>query len=238
MIRVTLTDELATDATLMDAKKNIASLEADLANQKQTLTNREQTLKTHEGGNDAFHEHQAKIKKLDQLKKLEASKFQGQAAGMMIGEAKSAQLLEAEAKLQQLKDLDASSRPAHTPNLKDNKIQAEIKAEANKLAQAELDLRKANLPEPGFKPSMAIKEAEGFGKAWQKTGELKTNGFAELAKHAETSKWAGIKAGALTFLIGGGLTLQQLAEAGKAQDASNVREARLDQLRKQQQMGA
>ena len=143
----------------------------------------------------------------------------------------TAAVADAKAKLQQLETI-RQNKP--TINTNDTDVKAKIDAEVKQqLITAEEDLPKT----PIAVDPMEIKDAEGFGKAWQNVDELKAKGFTELAEHSTNAKWAGIKAGALTAVIGAGLTVHQLMEAGKAQDVSNARQARLDQLRKEQQLG-
>ena len=121
--------------------------------------------------------------------------------------------------------------------VRDRKIEkSKLEAEA----KAKIDAEYAAKPKgKAVHAPLDLKEAEGFGKAWQNVDELKTKGFTELAEHSSNAKWAGIKAGGLTALIGTGLTIQQFMAAGKAQEASNARDAKIAKLRSQlEQQGA
>ena len=181
-------------------------------------------------------EHQAKVEqqgKIATLEKEHTAKVQAAEAAHKVD------LDTAKGKLQTLKDIQTKQPKALTVeeavgNKKINPKQVEADA------KIKINEEYANQPKgKAVHAPLDLKEAEGFGKAWQNVDELKTKGFTELAEHSSNAKWAGIKAGGLTALIGTGLTIQQFMAAGKAQEASNARDAKIAKLRSQlEQQGA
>ena len=139
------------------------------------------------------------------------------------------------AKLNQLEADMAKTPPAIDESKLDAKQNKALEADVRAKITAEQAARDKVKVKVTVDP-MDMKEAKGFGKAWQNVDDLKAKGFTNLAEHSTNAKWAGIKAGGLTALIGTGLTIQQFMAAGKAQDITNARAARLDQLRQQQQL--
>jgi hypothetical protein len=78
-----------------------------------------------------------------------------------------------------------------------------------------------------------LKDVEGLSKAWTNNAdELTKAGFTDLSEHTWGARKVGLGAGAVMAVLGTGLTLWQLSESGKAEQASKERQTKLAELRK------
>jgi len=205
---------------------------------KNTLDSAKTTLLESKSSNGvSFEAYSSDSPKLAEIKRQE---LRHQNAVKLETQRHEALLSEEKRKLTKLNQLETDMAKA-PPAIDESKLDAKQKKVLEADVRAKITAEQAARDKVKVKIAvdpMDIKDAKGFGKAWQNVDDLKAKGFTNLAEHSTNARWAGFKAGALTALIGTGLTIHQFMEAGKAQDITNTRAARLDQLRRQQLEGA
>lgn len=130
---------------------------------------------------------------------------------------------EHQTKTQQLEALEAKSKAVTHRTTEHPELQAEITKrtkEAVRPYEEVLSNRKQAL-------------GNSIDDAWvHNATALETEGFKDLAKHTRNSRNIGLAAGGAMAILGTGLTLWQLSESGKAEQASKERQAKLAELRK------
>jgi phage host-nuclease inhibitor protein Gam len=129
-----------------------------------------------------------------------------------------------EQKMVKLKQLHQEFDSVKSVTTEHPELQTEI-AKKTTASIAEIDAKIA-------KTTKTVGE-KGLGKAWTNNAdELTKAGFKDLAEHTKGARTWAIGAGAAMAVLGTGLTLWQLSESGKAEQASKERQTKLAELRK------
>lgn len=129
-----------------------------------------------------------------------------------------------EQKMAKLKQLHQEFDSVKSVTIEHPELQTEI-AKKTTASIAEIDAKIA-------KTTKTVGE-KGLGKAWTNNAdELTKAHFTDLAEHTKGARTWGAVAGGTMAILGTGLTLWQLSESGKAEQASKERQAKLAELRK------